>query len=61
MPLFNILKFFMKLTIARKMKKLAKDKEFQKAVKDMQYHSKREKELIKEYDEKGINIDPRLR
>ena len=48
MPLSKILKFFIKPLIAIKMKKLAKDKEFQKAVKDMQYHSKKTEELIKE-------------
>tara|TARA_R100001443_G_C3351400_1_gene176947 strand:- start:390 stop:629 length:240 start_codon:yes stop_codon:yes gene_type:complete len=59
--LFGILKFFMKSKIKRKMRKLTRDKDFKAAVADMNYHAEKVKELIDDYDAKGIKIDPRLR
>jgi len=59
--LFGILKFFMKSKTKRTLRKLSRDPEFKSAVADMNYHAERTKELIKQYEEEGINIDKRFK
>ena len=59
--LLGILKFFLKSKTKRAMRKLARDKDFKAAVADMNYHTEKVKELIDDYDEKGLDFDPRLR
>ena len=59
--LFGILKFFLKAKTKRVLRKLNKDSEFKAAVADMNYHAQRAKDLIRQAEEEGYDIDPRLK
>jgi hypothetical protein len=59
--LFGILKFFVKAKTKRVLGKLNKDSDFKKSVDDMNYHAQKAKDLIKQAEEEGYDIDPRLK
>ena len=59
--IFGMLKWLLKSKTKRVLRKLGRDPEFKATISDLNYHTEKLQDMIKDYDSKGIKIDPRLR